>query len=156
MEVLLAVAVRDEEGELRKKKGDIIAMVPVGHQFSQGEISNHLIIQMTLPMDVDMDKAQVLQATYYANGVLSAEGTAMIEKRRFKIDWIKLQNLCSAAGLEVDWKAVEDVKIPYSPLVNQDSDPNNSKTVSLDTTKIAYDKYAGSLIKATDFTSIVG
>jgi len=156
MDISIAVAVADEPEDNRKKQGDIIAIMPSGHQWSQGEICNHLILEVALPQQVTMDHVQALMTIYYSGGVLRWDTAPppIVAKRRFKIDWNKLKTIVAAAGIIVDWAKVENKAIPYSPLSQQDADPN-STTKIIDPTKTVFDKYEARLIKAVDFESFI-
>jgi hypothetical protein len=153
--ISVAIAVRDEIEENRKKQGDIIAIKEGGWQWGSGEVKNHLILEIALPSQITIDTAEALVSKYFSGGVLSVDGSAeVLAKRRFNVDWLTLKSVISKAGLTVDWKKVEDVTVAYQPLSSQGAAPGG-KNASLDPTKLVMDKYAKRLIRATDFSSFI-
>lgn len=151
--ISVAIAVRDEVEAHRKKQGDIIAIKEGGWQWGTGEVKNHLILEVALPAQITVGRAEALISRYYSNGVLYWDGASeALAKRRFRIDWAKLKTLVAQAGITVDWVKVEDATVAYQPLSNQSAAPGGTN-VSLDPTKLVYDKYEARLIKAVDFSN---
>lgn len=151
--ISVAIAVRDEVEEHRKKRGDIIAIKEGGSSWGLSAVKNHLILEIALPVQITADRAQLLISQYFYNGVFSWDGASeILAKRRFRIDWSKLKTIVAQAGITVDWAKVEDVEVAYQPLSNQPNAPGG-KNVSLDPTKLIYDKYETRLIKAVDFSN---
>ena len=153
--ISMAVAVRDEPEANRKKQGDIIAIKPGGWQWGTGEVKNHLILEIALPLQATLERCEALLSRYFSSGILGSDPDGVVlAKRRFKIDWARLKTIVSQGGITVDWAQVEDVTMAYQPLSSQDAAPGGTN-VSLDPTKIAFDKYENRLVKAIDFSNWV-
>lgn len=153
--ISVAIAVRDEVEDWRKKQGDIIAIKPGGWQWGTGEVSDLLILEMALPPNITIEMCLALVSRYFSNGVLEWDGAAtVLAKRRFRVTWNTLKTIISQAGINVDWARVEDVTIAYQPLSPQDVAPGGT-SVSLDPTKLVFDKYENRLIRALDFSTLI-
>lgn len=160
--ISVAIAVRDEVEENRKKQGDIIAIKEGGWQWGTGEVLNHLILELDLPEGFTIDNASDFVLKYFAGGLLEKEvfvaeslalsSVAVVAKRRFCVDWTTLKTVVANLGVTVDWKKIEDVKIAYQPFSDQKA-AKGGTPLKLNLIGVTYDKYQTKLVDATDVTA---
>lgn len=154
MEISIAARVYGDPTR-NKTEGDIVEIMPSGHQWGLIEVKNFLIIEMTLPQFVTWDMAQMLKSAYYADGVFYHEIDPPIAKRRFNVDFSTLAALLTTAKISVEWPKVLDLSLAYQPISVQLEAPGGKLTF-IDPTKIVNDKYTVRKIAANDFRDFMG
>lgn len=153
----IAVAVKDKPEALQSKSGDIIEVMPAGHQWGKKEVKQFLIVEVSIPDDITIERARaILTSAYYSNGVFSLDPSDQpIAKRRYNIDVKALESVLSTAKIDFDWKKAADQTLSYQPLSAQ-IEAATETTAKLDPTKIVQDKYENEKITVESLRSFIG
>jgi len=125
--VSCAISIKDEDdlpsGHKRKKRGDIIAIKPVGWKWGLIERKRFLIVNVDLGTKVNtIEEAQKLTIPLFSDDTIlwypGSDDTqpTVVAYRRYKVPETTLQTEASKVAVTVDWDKVMNPLDEYQPI----------------------------------------
>jgi hypothetical protein len=105
-----------ESGHKRKKRGDIIAIVPYPHVWGRKEVLNHTIIIVD---NLTEEEVNEMKKPLYENDIEPDldESKKPLAKRKFKVDLDKIKTNIKT---DLDFDRIEDFSDNYQPFKDEE------------------------------------